>query len=174
MKKILTIIGLTTTMALYVNNANAQKSSSIGIDFGFYKGTSSVSEGLIGPMIQGRYALKDEARLGLNFGYYFKSSQLSTLAVNPITATFEYLFSKEDFKPYAGLDVGIYRSVVRFKGNLSGTISSTNFGLAPTLGFDYAVSDKFGINANFKYNYIITSIGSGGAISLNAGVYFKF
>jgi len=173
MKKLITIIGLTTTMALFVNNANAQKAS-LGINLGFYKGTASVSEGLIGPMIQGRYALNDNARLGLNFGYYFKSSEFSTFAVNPITATFEYLFTTEGFKPYAGLDLGVYRSVVKFKGIISGTFSASNFGLAPTLGFDYDISDKFGINANFKYNYIMSSLGSSGAISLNAGVYFKF
>lgn len=172
MKKLLTIIGLTTSMAIFVNNAKAQKIS-VGANFGFLK--PSNVEGHMGIMLQAKYSLNDNMRLGINLGYYFKSYSLGESSIksilSPYTATFEYLFSTEGFKPYAGLDLGVYRWVVSGEGL---AIGASNFGIAPTLGTDYDISEKFGINANFKYNYIMTQVASTGAISFNAGIYIKF
>ena len=89
----------------------------------------------------------------------------------PITALFEYSFSDNDFSPYAGADIGIYRF-----GFSGGGESSANgyFGLAPVVGFNYNLSDKLLLNANLKYHYIMTEGESTSAFGVNAGVCYKF
>ena len=155
-----------------VNESKAQMSvtANLGlINFpSAFEGGESYSE--VGINIAGKYNLSEKLRAGLNLGYFFKGEDSYTLFTMPITGLVEYSLSTNAFSPYLGADLGFYRTGISGDG---ASISSTNFGLAPVAGFNYALSDKMSLNANFKYHYIMTDGESTGAIGLNAGLTFN-
>ena len=130
-----------------------------------------------------RYGIGEKIRVGANLGYFVKSVNevdgdldiSGSISGVPITGTFEYSFGGESFSPYAGLDLGFYRLGVSFKedgANL--TISDSFFGLAPTLGVMYNLSDNLALNANAKYHYVLAGDEALGLIGIGAGIVFKF
>ena len=66
------------------------------------------------------------------------------LGVAP-TLGFQYLFSEEDLRPYAGLDLSYLHIFSDF-----GT--SNFFGLGPNLGVDYMVSESVSLGVKAQYN----------------------
>ena len=174
MKKLMTIFGAVLFASLLFSN-EAKAKVSVGANLGMFKSFTEGSDAQLGFNLNGKYSINDKIRVGGNLGYYFKSydffgSKLRSFTM-PITALFEYSFSDNDFSPYAGADIGIYRF-----GFSGGGESSANgyFGLAPVVGFNYNLSDKLLLNANLKYHYIMTEGESTSAFGVNAGVCYKF
>ena len=54
------------------------------------------------------------------------------------------------------------------------TISDSYFGLAPTLGVMYNLSDNLALNANAKYHYVLAEDEAQSLIGIGAGIVFKF
>jgi hypothetical protein len=172
MKKVITIFGAVLFASLlFTNEAKAQVS--VGANLGMFKSFTEGSDAQLGFNLYGKYSINDKIRVGGNLGYYFKSydffgSKLRSFTM-PITALFEYSFSDNDFSPYAGADIGIYRF-----GLSGGGGDVLNFGLAPVVGFNYNLSDKLLLNGNLKYHYIMSEGESTSAFGVNAGVCYKF
>lgn len=121
--------------------------------------------------LAGKYTLKENISLGANIGYYFKSEDGLTLFSMPLTGLFEYSLTSSKFSPYVGADVGLYRIGISGGGE---TISTSNFGMAPVIGFNYTIAQKISLNSNFKYHYILTDEETTSGIAINAGLVFKF
>jgi hypothetical protein len=171
MKKISTL-SFVTLFCLAFNNVNSQVS--IGANLGVFKTLVENSDAQYGINLSGKFAINEKIRVGANLGYYFRSYDLlgSTMRsfTMPITGLFEYSFNDNDFSPYAGADIGLYRLGVSGGGESS---ALGYLGLAPVVGFNYAISDKLLINANLKYHFILTEVESTTAVGLNAGLTFK-
>jgi len=156
MKKIITTFGAVLFAYLLFNN-EAKAQVSVGANIGMFKFFDFVPQ--LGFNLNGKYSINDKIRVGANLGYYFNDGFITM----PITGLFEYSFSDNDFSPYAGADIGIYR----FAG-------SGLFGLAPVVGLNYNLSDNLLLNSNLKYHYIMSEGGSLSAFGVNAGVSYKF
>ncbi len=184
MKKLLFVLCLSSG-AIFSTVSSARAQFSVGVTGGlFNQGVTfdgaRVSNNLWGVNIAGKYGISDnKMRVGLNIGYFFDSESedgyTSTVFTQPITGLFEYSFMDSKFSPYAGIDAGIYRIGSRISGDgesLSG--SESDFGIAPTVGFNYEISDKIDLNTSVKYNYILTENYATTGINFNAGVVIKF
>lgn len=138
--------------------------------------------------VEGKYFLSDNLALGASLGYYafsakdvdidLKSEDASdpSFSVMPILATVDYFFANEGFKPFVGAGVGLFsmksKVYVPFFGDVEAT--SSELGVAPTVGFLYGISDKLDFNLNAKYNMIFTEGSSTTYLGVNAGVLFSF
>ncbi len=153
--------------------SNAQISA--GLNLGLFKPTAEGSDAHLGFSLSGRYDINEKIRTGVNFGYYSKTYDFMgdelTSFIMPITGSIEYSFTDNDFSPYFGADLGIYRIGISGDG---ASLSTSNFGMASILGANYSITDNFGVNANVKYHYIFTEVESTSAFGVNAGVFFKF
>jgi opacity protein-like surface antigen len=134
------------------------------------------ADALFGLNIEGKYDLNDNMRVGVATGWYGESESdpdfgTFSYGIIPITASYEYRLLDSSFRPYAGINAGIYMVRINFFGL---SASESQIGFAPVVGADYAISDNFGINVNAKYNYIMYEGASDGAITLNFGVSYSF
>lgn len=93
-------------------------------------------------------------------------------AIIPITALIDYYFTEGVLRPYVGAEVGAYSvgTRIKFNGQESSKIYSTNAGIAPKVGLMLAVGN-LGIFAEGAYNVIFgnndgsANIGSVGNIN---------
>lgn len=136
-----------------------------------------------------KYFLSEQFALGLNIGYYsFGGEDIevtlpfigtttiegATTNIIPVTVAAEYYFTSEGFKPYAGLDLGLY-----FSGSdAEDAEGESNFGIAPTLGFSYGLNESIDLNVNAKYNMIFGEDAAGETatnafLGINAGILFN-
>lgn len=128
-------------------------------------------DAMFGFNLSGKFDINENMAVGLDFGRYATSEGPLTFFISPITGTFEYRFMTDGFMPYAGAGLGMYRIGFRYDGESE---SDSYFGVAPTVGADYGLSDNLFLNANFKYNVIFTEDESSSAIGLNAGIRYMF
>ena len=91
----------------------------------------------------------------------------------PFTGSFTYYFAGEKLKPYAGADLGFYtfKSKVDFMG-ASASSSDSYFGFAPTVGFEYGLTDNIALDVNAKYNYIMSDNDATSIIGINFGIIY--
>ncbi|MBI3500597.1 MAG: hypothetical protein HY063_02295 [Bacteroidetes bacterium] len=148
----------------------------------------------VGFGITGKYFLKDNMAAGINLhynsfggdsyrGYYYYSDYHSHLGMTAFTGLFEYYFSNDKLKPYAGSDLGLYFWRYKYDyywtnngGNIvpvSGISHGTELGIAPMAGASYEVSDKFILNGNLKFNLMLTESNLN-YIGFNFGAFYKF
>jgi len=124
----------------------------------------------------GKYILPNSMAVGVSVGYssFGTSSESFSFGVIPITGIIEYYFGEGAFRPYLGSDLGLYmfRSKVTFLGSSSSS-TDTYFGIAPTGGVSYDISDNLSLCANAKYNFVMSEGSNSTWIGLNAGVIFK-
>jgi hypothetical protein len=130
----------------------------------------------LGVNLYGKYSVNEKIRLGINIGYYSESYSIFLFGfrkfTTPIIGSFEYSFSTNNFSPFIGADVGIYR--LGGKGDGLESVAEVYFGLAPVFGLNYNISESILLNGNFKYHYIATNNESSSAIGLNVGIGLKF
>lgn len=138
--------------------------------------------------IEGKYFISEKLALGASLGYYaFSAKDIDTdlksegasdpsFSIMPILATVDYFFTAEGFKPFIGAGVGLFsmksKVSVPFFGDVETT--SSELGIAPTVGFLYGISDKLDFNVNAKYNMIFTEGSSTSYLGVNAGILFAF
>ena len=170
MKKIsFLIIAIVSALCLQSTTSNAQ--FSIGLAPGALIFTGDNSETQIGAGLSVKYKFNSNMRVGADLGYYFKKDDIVTTSTMPIGASFEYLFSEGNFRPYAGVNVGAYNVGAKIEG--FGSASEMYFGGAPVLGADYRLNDNIFLNANVKYHYIMADPDAVSAIGINLGVSYE-
>lgn len=180
MKKLLTLLMITLCMLSIHNQSFAQLS--VGATGGaVIWSAEGESVTFPGGTLTLRYGIGEKIRVGANLGYFVKNEKDADLDISastswvPITGTFEYSFGGESFSPYAGLDLGLYRLGVSIGADGENlTISDSYFGLAPTLGLMYNLSDNLALNANAKYHYVLADDDAQSLIGIGAGIVFKF
>ena len=152
--------------------------------------------------ITGKYSLQENMAVGANLNYnsfkgdraYLGNNLLyandwhNKAAITAFTGLFEYYFSTEKLKPYAGADLGFYFWRVKWDyyydpwinngGNLvkvheSGSSSGTELGIAPTGGIYYDLSDQLVLNGNLKFNLMLTESNLN-YVGINLGLFYKF
>lgn len=131
--------------------------------------------------LSGKYMLNDNMAVGAGFNYIKMGSDVDGVdfTVMPITANYTYYFGTEGFKPYAGIDAGIYMTTFNMKMDLGmlGTteveVSDSNTGFAPVVGFEYAFSDALALDVNAKYNYIMTEGDASTILGINVGIVYS-
>jgi hypothetical protein len=126
--------------------------------------------------LSGKYTFKEKMRAGLNIGYYTRSIDGFRVSTRPVTVSFDYIISTSSkIKPYGSLELGTYGFIYSSDGESS---STSDIGLAPAFGFDYAINEKLDLNGNLKYNYVLTKEDGYGEntsiLGFNVGVTYKF
>ncbi len=136
-----------------------------------YSGMGFMAQGTIEGLISNKFAV------GITYGYYVYSGKSITIddgfggtftgdgvasIVMPIAATFKYFFMEDEFKPYAGADIGIMFAgstgfmETKFGGTLRGGFLY-NFGEKYLVGFDGScnlVPDAVGISFGIQFGYV--------------------
>lgn len=129
--------------------------------------------------LMGRYEVSNEINIGANIGYFQNSHSQSVLGNTfktvafsvPISITAEYLFSNNDFRPYASADLGLFTFGARINGNSS---SSSYLTLAPGAGGRYAINRDLSLDFSLRYNLVFISNKTSGFLATNVGVLFAF
>ncbi len=147
--------------------------------------------------LQGRYMINENFHAGIGLGYYTftgPEADLSGLGgpkitsnytVMPITLSADYYFLTDDFKPFATIDLGMYRFGTKVESSAytssgvaipaaSADTSETKFGFGFGLGAAYALADNFDLLGSIKYNSFSASSGTVGWIGINVGIAMKF
>ncbi len=147
----------------------------------------------------GKYFLKENMVVGLNIHYnsfhgtrntdpyYNNYYYRNTASITALTGLFEYYFSTDKLKPYAGADLGFYFWGTNIYDqtwwvNPAGHPvyndyyfhdSGTALGIAPMAGISYDISDNFSLNANLKFNLMLTESRLN-YFGINVGAFYKF
>lgn len=151
----------------------------VGINLTFPANTDLTVGG--GFFVEPRYGINDQLHIGLHLGsniigegqFLFHNTQAVTRAqaIGNISVTGDYIFTKENVRPYIGMSAGMYRrSDYEIIDESSGTIINNqgghvNFGVAPRMGL---VAGKFRMDATFHF----TGQGITDFISLGLGIQF--
>ena len=124
--------------------------------------------------ISGEYLVTENIGVGLNVGYFtFSGKDLpagykDSYSIIPITLDGKYYFMTEGFKPYGGLDLGLYMLGNKWETpeeNLgfgvvipaeSKSETKSYFGFAPVVGVQYDLTDNLALDLNLKYNYVLS------------------
>ncbi|HRY98450.1 MAG TPA: outer membrane beta-barrel protein [Bacteroidales bacterium] len=150
----------------------------LGLPMGDFGDGNKMGFGLT---VDGLYFM-EQLGVGLNTGYHIFGFKEETgfsegnHSIIPLLPQAVYLLGTSEFKPFVGMGLGAFNSMV--KGKLSVTVpvgfnpitgeieyetvtqdyddSSTDFGISPVAGFYYTLSDKIHINVNLRYNMIFT------------------
>lgn len=175
MKRILIIIISSLTLfILFTNESKAQLY--VNTDVGIYIPHVEEPESQPGFLLEAKYGVNEYLRVGANFAYYFYYRNSSVIGsynnfTMPVTLVGELGYDLNDFRPFLGLNFGMYR-----QGTSTGNISASQsfLGAAIVPGFEYKLSEIFALNANFKYHYIFHENNTFKAFGFNAGASFKF
>ena len=169
-------------VALCVATASAQLN--VGASIGTQISTEKEGKTGFGLGINAEYLINPNIGLGANFGYYILDTEkedgvTATAYLMPITLTGKYYFLTENFRPYAGVDVGLYTLGVHASTKTDGlsvsmNISDTKFGLGPVVGFQFGLSNNLALDVNAKYSHIFLDGESTGFVGINAGIVYKF
>jgi hypothetical protein len=178
---------LLSLILLSIISANAQSSEGtfrpfkVDVDFGYAlpPGGGGAKDGFIFAL-EPKYAVMDELQLGLRIeaavmvrGYSFSTGMAapsgSVSAAASYTATGDYFFSNEDFRPFLGAGVGIFTvASASFSDNgyySSAVAASTKPGGMIRAGFEYN-HFRLGIEYNLIGNSsVVTSDGGGNSIT---------
>ena len=167
-------ITLVAAIILFAFGVNAQIKLNAGAslvlpmgDFGDAFKTS------FGFNVGGKYMLNDKMAVGANIGYVMLQPETKisgvTYSMMPIVGSFTYYLGGEGFKPYAGIDLGYY--IIKASGG-GISISTSDFGFAPTVGFEYGFSDKLSLDVNAKYHYIMSDPDASSAVGIIIGIAY--
>ncbi|NEU69545.1 porin family protein [Spirosoma agri] len=155
---------------------------------------SSFSDGQWGGGATLRYYVKPNLAIGLN-GRYFMKDYASSVNVYPtpgsaisikastnllmVTGQAEYFFSESALRPYVGVEAGLYRTAATLEisngyNSEKASDNASNFGVAPKVGLQYALSPAIGINVDAGYHIVFDDGETGKLLLLGAGVFFTF
>lgn len=124
--------------------------------------------------LKGRYVISERLGLGLGVGWYNFNTPYDEInyRITPITATIEYYFSSiNQPTPYIGLDIGSYTFNYR---DYIFRVSDPYFGLAPTLGISYPLSDQFLFDGNVQCSLIFSNFENTIYIPIHLGMRYNF
>lgn len=141
----------------------------------------------------GKYFFKDNMAAGLNIHYFFFSDDGyyddahnewdSKMNVVPITGLFQYFFTTESPRIYAGGDFMLYNYTYKWEHTWThpvwgyaydkGSSSDTEVGMAPAFGAEIKLTDKFVLDAGMKLHLMLSEENLN-YISFNFGFFYKF
>jgi hypothetical protein len=122
--------------------------------------------------------------VGIDYGYFGFGPESNganyKVSYSSYMGSLEYQLLKNKFKPYIGVDVGVYNwhtvttiDLSSSGGNQDLIRNEFYFGFAPTVGANYALSERINLNANLKLNTVIIREGAPiGYASLSVGVFY--
>ena len=171
-------IAVLAALALFTVGAGAQikvgANAAIGIPMGDLGDVYSTG---FGGGISGKYMINDNMAAGASFNYISLGSDNDAMeySIMPIVANFSYYFGTEGFKPYAGLDLGVFMSKYKIDLGFLGSseTSTSDLGFAPVIGCEYAFTDAIALDANLKYNYIMTEGDASTLLGINIGIIYS-
>lgn len=171
-KCILILLALCSTVSY------AQMSGGIGLGLLTPMGQNS-GDSQFGLNLMGRYEISDEISVGATIGYYQKSNKQtifgttykSSIFTLPVSLTAQYLFMKNDFRPYLSGDLGLFTLGARFNG---GSSSSSYLSFAPGAGARYSINKELSLDFSLKYNIVFISNNNTGLLGANIGVLYAF
>jgi len=184
MKKILTLV---VACVVFAGVASAQSDSfkSFRVDAGLLyaiPGGDALDAG-VGYYLNPKYQITDNILLGAKVeGAVMGSANEDAFDVSAVVsyaATFDYYFNTNSFRPFVGMDAGIYSlGSIEFDSNQNFAGGSTlevngdydlgsKFGIAPKVGFSYGHFDMalqynliFGQEKGYdEYNYMSVKLG---------------
>ena len=131
-----------------------------------------------------KYLVNRTIGIGLGLGYYtfgikdlyepehpLYNSLKGNYSIIPIIGKFSYAFGPFAFKPYIGADLGLYIYGMNQEWNgLKSSGSDNHFGIAPAFGFEYSISENFGLDINTKCNFFSNLC----TVGVNAGIVISF
>ena len=135
----------------------------------------------------GKYMITDKMAIGGNVfytsfgsrygGYYNWNYRYSII---PVTGMFQYYFTNNDMRFYAGGDMGLYFFWWRWKYYYNNTQiigydsdTSVEFGMAPTFGMEYEINNRIILDGNTKLHFMLTTGNSFVYLGvLNVGILF--
>jgi opacity protein-like surface antigen len=120
--------------------------------------------------LKGMYFVNPKFAVGLNINRLSYSGNIVNSSITGFTPFAHLFFSEEGFRPYIGIDAGIYRTTAAVLGI---SVNESNFGIAPTLGAFYDLNDNFALDFNLKYTLIFTEGSTGSSLPINVGVVYK-
>ncbi|GGF51154.1 hypothetical protein [Echinicola rosea] len=131
--------------------------------------------------VEPRYGINDQINIGLQLGsnilgegeslFNHQEATYRAQAISNLSLTGEYLFGKENTRPFVGVMVGMYRrSDYEIVDSDDGTIfnqvgNEVNFGVAPRIGL---IAGKFRMN----FTYHITGENISDFFSIGLGIQF--
>lgn len=153
---------------------------------------SSFSDGLWGGGVTLRYFVSPKLAVGLNGRYFTTNNSVNfdpgiggsgsfkaSGNIIMVTGQAEYFFSESALRPYVGLEAGLYRAAATVEissgaQTYKASDSASDFGVAPKVGLQYAISPAFGLNADAGYHLIFSDGSTGKSLLLGAGIFFLF
>lgn len=190
MKKLFTVLATTLFISKSYCQFEAGPVLGLGIPVGDFADGFNVGMGFGGT---GKYFFKDNMAAGLNIHYYFFSDDNyyddsynkwnNKMNVLPITGLFQYCFTTESPKLYAGGDFLLYNYSYKWEHTWThpvwgyttdrGSSSDTEVGMAPAFGAEIDITDNLVLDANMKVNVMISEENLN-YVSFNFGFFYKF
>lgn len=149
---------------MFAGTQHASAQLSVGLNAGMLSTTGNSPNNVNYPgfSIYGKYGINNKIRVGLSISTFSKKTTYAagpftpgytvTNRISPITLTGEYLFLTDAFRPYAGLNIGLYTS--RVNVNPGNSSRDSGFGIAPVIGADYKFNENLFVNLNFRYHLV--------------------
>lgn len=161
MKKVVYVLALSLLVSS-IGYAQDYKKFRVGIGLGYAAASGYGSGGGVIFTLEPSYRLQDNLSLGLRYeaaaitrGYSqsVTGANFDVAGIGSFTLNGQYYFGSGDFRPFAGLGLGLY-SLAAVGGSTSGTSGSFNataaeskFGFYPRIGFDF---HHFSMSADYN------------------------
>lgn len=132
-----------------------------------------------GASFGGHYEIRENITVGASVGFYKLTGKNDEwhddwrISFIPIVGEIKFYLMPKPFRPFVGIDAGIYETKQILGPGSFDTYTYTNLGLAPTVGFFYALTDQVDLTANLKYNAVLNSDNPAPYLGLNAGLFFN-
>ncbi|QHV94187.1 hypothetical protein [Spirosoma endbachense] len=164
MKKLQSTFAILTSVCLFVLIAHSALAQfSVGINGSVASSDVEGSETFYGGGLNAKIFPTSNFAIGLGIKAFGESRKFSaagqtleySAGIIPITALVDYYFTDGFLRPYVGAEVGVYAvaSSIKFNGQESSKVNSTNGGVAPKIGLLLAIGN-LGIFAEGAYNII--------------------
>src|SRR4051812_31757110 len=163
MKKVIYVLAL-SLLITSIGYAQDYKKFKVGVGLGYAAASGNGAGGGVIFTIEPAYRIQDNLSIGLRWeaaaitrGYSqsFTGASLDVAGIGSYTVNGQYYFGTGDFRPFAGLGLGIYSlAEVKVDASASGGPSNTSaaaaeskFGFYPRVGFDF---HHFSMSADYN------------------------
>ena len=176
---LLSLVALVSVSAFGQTPANGRISLGFGVEGALPLGDfSNASNFGIGGMGLIAYPVDPNLTLTGKVGYMSFSSKASggpSLHMIPVLVGARYFLmpsiESTSMRSYIAADAGIYNSSVDLGGGF-GTVSSTKFGIAPTVGAQFAAGAGMNVDVHVNYSMIFTDPSSTSFLGFGIGLEF--
>ncbi|MFK7786863.1 MAG: hypothetical protein AB8B56_17210 [Crocinitomicaceae bacterium] len=129
--------------------------SQFGAGFGLLKSTQDNSQSHYGFEIFGKREVTEKVRGVIDLGFYTNTETFSGVVervdIIPICVGLDYSFLQNKIQPFVGVNAGLMMALI---SNSFGSGSVFRPVIAPLAGVDYQFGEHFGMNINFKFDFV--------------------